>query len=125
MLIPSDLFYSEAHIWVKQVDNGLLVGITDFAQESMGAVGYVELPSVGERLEKGNCFGSTETAKVASDLFAPLDAVVAEINEKLDDNPEMINLSPYEDGWLILVTGYNADDLESLMNAQAYKELVE
>ena len=96
MLILEDLFYTEAHLWVKKVDDGLLVGVTDFAQDSMGTLEYLDLPQIGAQLSKDSCFGGAETSKSVNDLFAPLDAVVADVNEELGENPETINESPYE-----------------------------
>lgn len=125
MLTPEDLFYSEAHIWIKKIQDGLLLGVTDHAQESMGSIQYLDLPSVGAQLSKDSCFGGAETSKSVNDLFAPLDAVVSAVNENLEDNPEIINESPYEEGWVLLLSDYNEEDLTSLMSARTYRESVE
>jgi len=124
MLIPYDLFYSKAHIWLKKTEDGLLLGVTDFAQESMGIIEYLDLPPIGAQLIKDSCFGGAETSKSVNDLFAPLDAVVAQVNEKLDQSPDVINESPYGDGWLLRLTDYLTDDLKLLMDAQAYTESI-
>lgn len=121
MLIPSELIYTEAHIWLKQVDNGLLIGITDYAQESLGELQYLDLPPVGEKLIKGSAYGAAETSKSVSDLITPLDSIVAEVNQQLSDTPELINSSPYEDGWILRLTDYKIEDLNTLLDAQAYK----
>jgi glycine cleavage system H protein len=125
MITPEDLFYSKAHLWVKKTDTGLLIGVTDHAQKSMGTLQYIDLPTVGAQLTKDDCFGGAETSKSVNDLFAPVDAVVAQVNEQLEDNPEIINSAPYEEGWLLLVTDYDEDDLELLMCAQVYRQSLE
>ncbi len=125
MQVPSDLFYTEAHIWLKKSDNGLLLGVTDYAQESMGTLEFLDLPSVGDNLSAGSCFGSAETSKSVNDLFAPLDAVVIEINEELAESPEIINDSPYETGWILRVADYDAKVLYALLDSKAYTESIE
>lgn len=125
MLIPEDLLYTKAHLWIKKVEDGLLIGVTDFAQESMGALEYLDLPQVGALLNKDSCFGGAETSKSVNDLFAPLDAVVADVNEVLEKNPEIINDSPYDEGWILRVVDYKAEDIDQLLDAQAYRETLD
>lgn len=125
MLIPSDLFYTEAHIWVKKIDDSVLIGITDYAQSSLGELQYIDLPAVGDRLSKGVSYGSAETSKSVSDLFSPLNAVVAEVNTVLNDTPEVINNSPYDDGWILRLTDYKTEELDALLDAKAYTEFVD
>lgn len=125
MLVPSDLFYTEDHIWVKKVVGSVLIGITDYAQSSLGELQYLDLPSVGDQLSKGVSYGSAETSKSVSDLFSPLDAVVAEVNTVLNDTPEVINNSPYDDGWILRLTDYKTEELEALLDAKAYTEFLD
>ncbi len=125
MLIPEDLLYTKAHLWIKKVEDGLLIGVTDFAQESMGDLEYLDLPQVGAQLNKDSCFGGAETSKSVNDLFAPLDAVVADVNEVLAKNPEIINDSPYDEGWILRVVDYRAEDIDQLLDAQAYRETLD
>ena len=122
MLIPEDLFYTEAHLWVNKVEDGLLMGVTDFAQDSMGTLEYLDLPQIGAQLSKDSCFGGAETSKSVNDLYAPLDAVVADVNEELGKNPEIINDSPYDEGWMLRLVGYKTEDIEQLLDARAYTE---
>jgi glycine cleavage system H protein len=124
MLIPENLFYTKAHLWVKKVEDGLLIGITDFAQENLGEIQYLDLPQVGEKLIKGESYGTAETSKSVSDLFAPIDATVAEVNLQLSDAPEVINDSPYEEGWMLSLTDYKDSDLEALLDARAYADFI-
>ncbi len=125
MLTPPNLFYTEAHVWVKEVEDGLLTGITDHAQESLGEIQYLELPAVGDKLVKDTPFGTVETSKSVSDLIAPLDATISEVNEQLDDAPDMINDSPYESGWILRLTDYNAEDLKALLDSEAYDTYID
>ena len=124
MLIPDDRLYSEDHIWVKEVDNNLIIGVTDFAQNNMGTLHYLDLPSVGDRLSKGNCYGCAESSKSVSELLSPVNGLVTEINLDVDDSPETVNDSPYENGWVLRVTGYKSEDLESLLDAERYYQLI-
>lgn len=124
MLVPSDLFYTEDHIWVKKVVDSVLIGITDYAQSSLGELQYLDLPSVGDQMSKGVSYGSAETSKSVSDLISPLDAVVAEVNTVLNDTPEVINNSPYDDGWILRLTDYKTEELEALLDAKAYTEFL-
>ena len=125
MLIPEDLFYTAEHLWLKKDKGGLLLGVTDYAQESMGALDCLELPAVGTQLSRGCYFGGAETCKSVNELFAPLDAVVEEVNEGLFENPGIINDSPYEDGWILRLKDYKDDDLDTLLDARVYMETLE
>ena len=124
--IPANLRYTESHEWV--LDNGdgtLTIGITDHAQEALGDVVFVELPEVGRVLDKGEEFGVIESVKAASDLYAPLDGEIVAINEALEDAPETVNSSPYEDGWLLTLKTSDSDALDDLLDADAYAAIVE
>jgi glycine cleavage system H protein len=124
--IPANLRYTESHEWV--LDNGdgtLTIGITDHAQEALGDVVFVELPEVGRALDKGEEFGVIESVKAASDLYAPLDGEIVAINEALEDAPETVNSSPYEDGWLLTLKTGDSDALDDLLDADAYAAIVD
>jgi len=123
--IPNNLLYSDSHEWV--LDNGdgsVTVGITDHAQEALGDVVFVELPEAGRELDAGDEFGVIESVKAASDLYAPLAGEVIEVNEALEDAPETVNDSPYGDGWILKLKLADQGDLESLLSAEAYADLV-
>ncbi len=124
--IPANLRYTESHEWV--LDNGdgtLTIGITDHAQEALGDVVFVELPEVGRALDKGEEFGVIESVKAASDLYAPLDGEIVAINEALEDAPETVNTSPYDDGWLLTIKISDSDALDDLLDADAYAAIVD
>ena len=121
MQVPADLKYTEDHEWVKVEGDVATIGITDYAQGELGDVVFVELPEVDAEVSKGDPFGTIEAVKAVSDLFAPANGVVVEINETLADAPETVNKSPYEDGWMIKVKLADAADLEDLLDAATYK----
>lgn len=123
--IPNNLLYTDSHEWV--LDNGdgtVTVGITDHAQDALGDVVFVELPEPGRELDAGDEFGVIESVKAASDLYSPLAGEIVEVNESLEDAPETVNDSPYGDGWILKLQLTDQGDLESLMSAEAYRELV-
>jgi len=122
---PTDRRYLESHEWVK-IEGGLaIVGITDHAQEALGDITYVELPEEGQTLsQKGEC-GSIESVKAASDLFSPVSGVVAEVNQELEDAPEVINEDPYGKGWLFKLREVDVAELNSLLDAAAYEKIAE
>ena len=122
---PEDLRYSESHEWIKSEGGNVNVGITDYAQDQLGDIVYVELPEVGKTLAQGAVFGSVESVKAVSDVYAPVSGTVLEINDLLPDNPETINDDPYGDGWMIRVEMTDTDDLKDLMTAEEYAEYVE
>jgi glycine cleavage system H protein len=120
---PPDLKYTSEHEWVR-VDNGeAVVGITEFAQDQLGDVVYVELPPVGTRVEQNKQFGVVESVKTASDLYSPLSGEVVAINETLADEPQAVNDAPYGDGWMIRVRPDNMAQLDSLLSAEQYADL--
>jgi glycine cleavage system H protein len=121
---PTDRRYTEEHEWVKLDGDLAVVGITNFAQDQLGDVVYVELPKVGDRVEAAKSFGVIESVKTASDLFAPVSGVVEAVNPALTGGPEQVNESPYEDGWLIKVRPDNPAEIDSLMTAQQYADQV-
>ena len=125
MNIPKDLKYTEEHEWAKQEGDTALIGITDYAQHSLGDVVFVELPEVGTQLKKGEAFGSVESVKAASDIYMPLSGEVVEINNELEDHPELLNESPYEKGWIIRISVSDPEESAGLMNGEQYAEFVE
>ena len=125
MNIPENLYYTSEHEWARIEGDTAIVGITDYAQQSLGDVVYVELPDVGTELKKGVEFGSIESVKAVSDIFSPVSGEVIEVNEEISDHPEYINQSPYDKGWIIKVKMSNPDEVKELMNSTQYKELVE
>lgn len=123
--LPKDLKYTEEHEWVKVDGDTATVGITDFAQEELGDVVFLELPEAGEEFKQGDTFGSIEAVKTVADLYAPISGTISEVNETLEDAPETVNTSPYEDGWLVKVTIGDPGELDSLMDADAYEQHID
>ncbi|MDH7486719.1 MAG: glycine cleavage system protein GcvH [Anaerolineae bacterium] len=121
MTIPSDLKYSKEHEWARIEGDRATVGITDYAQEQLGDVVYVELPQPGTAVQFMEPFGVVESVKTASDLYAPVSGRVVEVNERLTDEPELVNQSPYGDGWMVVVQMNDPADLDRLMDAEAYE----
>jgi len=123
--IPADLHYTKDHEWLKVHDDGTAtVGITDYAQESLGDITFVEFPEEGESFSTGDTFGVVESVKAASDLFMPVDAEVVEVNEAVDASPELLNQEPYEGGWLLKIKLQNPSQLDELLQADAYESIV-
>ncbi|CAI9428837.1 Octanoyl/lipoyl carrier protein [Candidatus Ornithobacterium hominis] len=122
MNTPTELKYTKDHEWIKVEGDSATIGITDYAQRELGDIVFVDVDTEGEEVEAGEVFGSIEAVKTVSDLFMPVTGEVVELNENLDDQPELINTDPYGKGWIIKikVTG----DLEDLLDAEAYKDLV-
>lgn len=123
--VPSELRYLPSHEWARLEDDGVTVtiGITDHAQELLGDVVFVELPEVGEELAAGEEAGVVESVKAASDIFSPVGGEVVEINEGLEDSPELVNSDPYDDGWFFKVRISDRSELLQLMDAEAYEEM--
>lgn len=124
MNIPQDLKYSKDHEWVKVEGDIVTIGITDFAQGELGDIVYVDVDSEGETLNFEEVFGTVEAVKTVSDLFMPLSGEVLELNALLESEPEKINSDPYGDGWVIKVKISDPSELDNLLDAEAYKELV-
>jgi glycine cleavage system H protein len=125
MEFPDELLYTREHEWAKRKGSHVVVGITDFAQDQLGDVVFVELPDVGDPVKKGESFGVVESTKAVSELFAPISGKVVEVNEPLSDAPETINEDPYEEGWMIVIEPADPKEVEALMDAKAYKTFVE
>ena len=124
MEIPEGLKYSKEHEWVLVEGQSATIGITEYAQEELGDIVFVELPEIGEKVVKDDPFGAVESVKAVSDVYAPVSGSVLEINDVLPDNPETINDDPYGDGWMIRVELSDLDDLKDLMDADEYAEYV-
>ena len=124
MEFPEEFKYTEEHEWVMVEKELATIGISDFAQDALGDVVFVELPEVGAVLEAGKPFGVVESVKAVSDIYAPISGIVEEINEDLIEAPEIINTSPYEDGWMIKIRMTDASDADKLMDADTYQALI-
>ena len=124
MEIRSELKYTKDHEWVEVEGSQATVGITDYAQGELGDIVYVEIESLDESLEKEEVFGSVEAVKTVSDLFLPVSGKVIEINESLEDSPELINEDPYEKGWIIRMEIENLEELIDLLDSESYKKLI-
>ena len=124
MNFPDDLKYTEEHEWIAIEADIATIGISDFAQSQLGDIVFVELPELGDELEAGKPFGVVESVKAVSDIYSPLSGEVIEINEDLPDAPETLNTSPYEDGWLIKMRLSHPEELDDLLDADSYQELI-
>jgi len=124
MNIPAELKYTKDHEWIKIEGDIATVGITEFAQSELGDIVYVEIETVGETIAQEEIFGSIEAVKTVSDLFMPISGEILEFNEELDGNPELVNSDPYGAGWMVKVKISNADEIQNLLDAEAYTSLV-
>ena len=125
MEYPEDLRYTHEHEWIALEDGGRVrVGITDFAQDALGDVVYVDLPEAGTEVRASEAFGEVESTKSVSDVYAPLSGTVAERNPLLEERPEVVNEQPYGDGWIVVLESSDRSELEALMDATAYREFV-
>lgn len=125
MNFPENLRYTKEHEWVRIEGDEAVVGITDFAQAELGDIVYVEIETMGQDLDSGAIFGTVEAVKTVSDLYLPLTGTIREVNPKLNSNPELVNKDPYGDGWMIRMKLANPADVDTLMDADAYKSLVQ
>jgi len=124
MSTPKDLRYSEEHEWVKTEGSTVRIGITHFAQSELGDIVFVELPEVGDTVTADEPFGSVESVKTVSELYAPVSGKVVEINEELNDSPEFVNESPYEKAWMIVIEPSDVSEVDKLMTAEQYEEMI-
>ena len=124
MNIPGDLKYTQDHEWIKVDGDTAIIGITDFAQGELGDIVYVEIETEGDELEKEDAFGTVEAVKTVSDMFMPVSGKVTEVNGELEDAPELVNDDPYGKGWMIKITMSDKSELDDLLDAKAYQELV-
>lgn len=123
--IPEDLKYTKEHEWIRIDGDTAVIGITDYAQESLGDITYVELPEEGETRDQNEVFGVVESVKAASDLYMPISGEVLERNQSLDDTPETVNGDPFGEGWMVKVRIANPDQVGDLLDAAAYAKLLE
>ncbi|WP_297762609.1 glycine cleavage system protein GcvH [uncultured Muriicola sp.] len=124
MNIPSELKYTKDHEWIRIEGDSATVGITDFAQGELGDIVYVEVETLDETLDKDEVFGTVEAVKTVSDLFLPLSGEIVAFNEALEDEPEKVNSDPYGEGWMIKIKISDSSEIDGLLSAAAYKELV-
>jgi len=123
--IRKDLKYTKEHEWVKDEDGQVSIGITDHAQDALGEIVFVELPKVGDVLERSSIFGAVESTKSVSDLYSPLAGTVSEVNVLVENEPDLVNQSPYGEGWMIKINLSNNKDLDTLLGPEEYKKLVD
>lgn len=125
MNIPDNLKYTKDHEWIKVDGDEALIGITEFAQKELGDIVFIEVETEGEKLESGDAFGTIEAVKTVSDMFMPVKGEVVEFNTELESNPEIVNKDPYGEGWIIKIKISDAAELDELLTADAYKEIIE
>jgi len=123
--IPEDVRYVESHEWARRDGDRITVGITDFAQDELGDVVFVELPEVGEQLDREATFGVVESIKAVSDVYTPVGGEITDRNETLFDEPELVNESPYDDGWMVRVEPADPDEYEELLTPEVYRDQIE
>jgi len=124
MNFPSELKYTSEHEWVRMDGDIAYVGVTDYAQSQLGDIVFVDVATVGETLDKGEIFGTIEVVKTISDLFLPIAGEVVELNERLEDNPELINNDPYGEGWIIKLRPSGSADVDGLLSVDEYKKVI-
>ena len=124
MTVPNHLLYTKDHEWIEFKDDLVIIGITDYAQSQLGDVIFVEFPEIGAELDCGSSFGEIEAVKTVSDLFAPISGNVLSINEKIENTPDLVNMDPYGEGWLIKISATKNEEKEKLMNADEYKDFI-
>ncbi|AQY50188.1 glycine cleavage system protein H [Listeria weihenstephanensis FSL R9-0317] len=125
MSLPKDLRYSEEHEWVKDDAGSFVIGITDFAQDQLGDIVFVELPEVGDTITQGDSIGSIESVKTVSDFYAPITGKVVAVNTELEDAPELLNSAPYDAGWLLKVEDTDAAQVAALLSAEDYEKTLD
>jgi glycine cleavage system H protein len=124
MSTPKELRYSEEHEWVKVEGDKIRIGITDFAQHELGDIVFVELPEVGDELKADEPFGSVESVKTVSELYAPISGKIVAVNEDLSDDPQFVNESPYEKAWMVIIEPTDVSEVDKLMSAEQYEEMI-
>ncbi len=124
-MLPEELYYTESHEWVRVEGEKATVGITDFAQSELQDIVYVELPEVGKKVKKGEVLCSIDSVKSSAEVYAPVSGEIIQVNEALNDQPELVNKDPYGEGWLVVIKLENPEELSQLLSASRYKELIE
>lgn len=124
MAVPSEFKYSKEHEWVKVEGNTAIIGITEYAQGELGDIVFVELPDVDDEINEGDTFGSVESVKTVSELYAPVSGKIVETNDELEDSPEFVNESPYEKAWMVKVELSDESQLDELLSAEQYSEMI-
>ena len=124
MAVPSEFKYSKEHEWVKVEGNTATIGITEYAQGELGDIVFVELPDVDDEINEGETFGSVESVKTVSELYAPVSGKIVETNDELEDSPEFVNESPYEKAWMVKVELNDESQLDELLSAEQYSEMI-
>lgn len=124
MEIRQNLRYTQDHEWIRQDENGVFIGITDFAQGELGDIVYIDIDTVGQHLEQGASFGSVEAVKTVSELFMPVSGTILAVNQALDTQPELVNAEPYDLGWMVQIQPDNIDDINSLLSADEYAKVI-
>ena len=125
MNVPDDLRYSKDHEWARLEDGKVRIGITDYAQDALGDVVYVQIPDVGAQLSMGDSFSEVESTKSVSDIYAPISGTIAEVNQELSDAPQRVNEDPYGEGWLVVIQADDPSQFDQLLDADAYRALIE
>lgn len=123
--VPDQLFYTAEHEWIRDDDGRFRIGITDYAQDALGDIVYVQLPEVGAEVHAGQSFGEVESTKSVSEIYAPVQGVVLEVNAELDGSPELVNQDPYGAGWMVVVQPVDLRSTETMLDAEAYRALTE
>ena len=124
MNFPTNVKYTNEHEWIRLEGEEAYVGITDYAQDQLGDIVFVDIPTESETLEKGETFGTIEVVKTVSDLFLPIGGEILEVNPELEEHPELVNQDPYGKGWLVRIKPTDASELDELLDAEAYKQLI-
>jgi len=124
MDLPQNIKYTKEHEWVKIDDDILMVGITDHAQSELGDIIFIEFPDLNQVISKDEPFGTIEAVKTVADLFAPVSGKIIEINQDLEDNPELVNSDPYGEGWIVKITDFDKSQLDALLDLNNYKEII-
>ena len=123
-MVPEDLRYTKEHEWARREASAVRVGITDFAQDALGDIVYVDLPAPGTKVMAGQPFGEVESTKSVSDIYSPISGTIAERNAALDESPELVNQDPYGEGWMVTITPDDSSELEGLLSAGDYQQMI-